>query len=449
MLEDCEPDQNPDPNPPTPPTPEYTCPSVSYQVSDAFDRISGTIASYGENQGHISSVAFDGVVWGTFGAYDPVENQAITEISPDGSFIWQYSNNLTTPATSITGNIVITFDNGQTCETQVSKQADVVSECPSVTVSPIHFNGIKGKITPYSPNDINNFQIKVSGSYTALNGQQQSNGQFTNVEVSLIDNIDEDGTFFWYLELDDDNLEVTGMSGTVTITGPLAGCEADVQFNTVQTCSLEVGQPTYNNGVVTIPVANFYNYPSDDNRIDGTFYFNDNAGESIGYGVDAIIDTFDKGNGNADLIASIPSNFDIPTNAISLTFNLWFQLADEYYYCSEDDNGIPREVTAQLDNNNNNNNCPTYGTPNIVNNQYKIAVGNYTYNSQDAFTVTYVFDVGSVGQSQIDERQGSIYYDNGFLYTSLSDVPTNYCGLSLRIELNGDCQESLEIEYCN
>jgi uncharacterized protein (TIGR02145 family) len=439
-LEDCDTNNNPD---------QYSCPSVSFTASDVLEQIRGSIASYGEIQEHISSIVFDGVVWGDYGARDSVKNQTITEITPDGQFIWQYPGGLSTDVMGVIGNIIITFDNGQVCKTAVNKQANVVVECPSVTVSPNHFDGIKGKITPYSPNDINNFQIKVSGSYTALNGQQQSNGQFTNVEVSLIDNIDEDGTFYWYLELDDDNLKVTGMSGTVTITGPLADCEADVQFNTVQTCSLEVGQPTYDNGVVTIPVANFYNYPSDDNRIDGTFYFNDNTGESIGDGVDAIIDTSDKGNGNADLIASIPSNFDIPTNAISLTFNLWFQLADEYYYCSEDDNGIPREVTAQLDNNNNNNNCPTYGTPNIVNNQYKIAVGNYTYNSQDAFTVTYVFDVGSVGQSQIDERQGSIYYDNGFLYTSLSDVPTNYCGLSLRIELNGDCQESLEIEYCN
>lgn len=99
-----------------------------------------------------------------------------------------------------------------------------------------------------------------------------------------------------------------------------------------------------------------------------------------------------------------------------------------------------------------NNACPTYGDVNIVNNQYKIAVGNYTPSAttQDVFTVTCVYEIGSVGQSQMVERTGNIYYDNGFVYIGLgNDVPADYCGLTFIIKLNGACEKSLLYSYCH
>ena len=202
MLEDCEPNPNPNPDP------QYTCPSVSFKPSDAMSVLPGNIASYGEIQSTITSVVFDGVAWGNFGARDSVKNQVINDITPDGDFVWQYTNgNLTTEVMSLTGNILITFDNGQVCSTPVSREQELEPVQPSEPgfISNCHVNeiiasqtpdafGVSGNLSGYSTADptynINPYvKIMVKGVDDA------------HADVTFITNegvpVSTDGTFEW------------------------------------------------------------------------------------------------------------------------------------------------------------------------------------------------------------------------------------------------------------
>jgi len=169
-LEDCDPNPNPNPDP------QYTCPSVSFQPSDAMSVLPGNIASYGEIQSTITSVVFDGVAWGNFGARDSVKNQVINDITPDGDFVWQYTNgNLTTEVMSLTGNILITFDNGQVCSTPVSKEQEVVNDCPTIgNVTQLGDLGYSFAVNDYDANKISNVTVHYTATYGVLTNADQT-----------------------------------------------------------------------------------------------------------------------------------------------------------------------------------------------------------------------------------------------------------------------------------
>lgn len=97
-----------------------------------------------------------------------------------------------------------------------------------------------------------------------------------------------------------------------------------------------------------------------------------------------------------------------------------------------------------------NNACPTYGDPvQQTNGQYFIAVSNYEYDSSDEFTVTCVFDIGSVDQSNEVEYAGTGSYSDGILVVTLGDTPTWHCGLKFKIKLNDGCEETVVAEICH
>lgn len=186
-LEDCDPNPNPNPDP------QYTCPSVSFQPSDAMSVLPGNIASYGEIQSTITSVVFDGVAWGNFGARDSVKNQLINDITPDGDFVWQYTNgNLTTEVMSLTGNILITFDNGQVCSTPVSREQEVVNDCPTIgNVTQLGDLGYSFAVNDYDANKISNVTVHYTATYGVLTNADQTvdiEGDDSNLEYDNDDN---------------------------------------------------------------------------------------------------------------------------------------------------------------------------------------------------------------------------------------------------------------------
>lgn len=186
-LEDCDPNPNPNPDP------QYTCPSVSFKPSDAMSVLPGNIASYGEIQSTITSVVFDGVAWGNFGARDSVKNQVINDITPDGDFVWQYTNgNLTTEVISLTGNILITFDNGQVCSTPVSREQEVVNDCPTIgNVTQLGDLGYSFAVNDYDANKISNVTVHYTATYGVLTNADQTvdiEGDDSNIEYDNDDN---------------------------------------------------------------------------------------------------------------------------------------------------------------------------------------------------------------------------------------------------------------------
>jgi len=185
-LEDCDPNPNPNPDP------QYTCPSVSFKPSDAMSVLPGNIASYGEIQSTITSVVFDGVAWGNFAARDSVKNQVIN-VTPNGDFVWQYTNgNLTTEVMSLTGNILITFDNGQVCSTPVSREQEVVNYCPTIgNVTQLGDLGYSFAVNDYDANKISNVTVHYTATYGVLTNADQTvdiEGDDSNIEYDNDDN---------------------------------------------------------------------------------------------------------------------------------------------------------------------------------------------------------------------------------------------------------------------
>ncbi len=232
-LEDCEPDQNPNTNP-VPPTPQYTCPSVSFEPSDAVFVIPGTIASYGEIMDYISSVAFDGLVRGNSGDPDSVKNEAITGITADGVFAWQYQGNMPTEEIlGLDGDIVITFDNGQVCKTHVSKEVEPTPvDCENAAqidgVQVMAPNKVSFTLTNYSDVDVLRFDGTVyvtdGGVQEALTMQNPHEGLY--IEHTPNSNL-------WAFEYNPSSATATvdSMKGYVRVN-PNTECKDSVYFNT-------------------------------------------------------------------------------------------------------------------------------------------------------------------------------------------------------------------------
>lgn len=348
MLEDCEPDQNPNTNP-VPPTPQYTCPSVSFEPSDAVSELHGNIASYGEIQSTITSVVFDGVAWGNFGARDSVKNQVINDITPDGDFVWQYTNgNLTTEVMSLTGNILITFDNGQVCSTPVSREQEVVNDCPTITINPAGFEKVEGKITPYSPND--HYTIVITGTYQGVFQEESTSGDL--IEEEVVD-INDDGTFTWYPNSNYDIDEFTSITGKFTITGPVEGCSQMIDFTTAQDCNLSVGPLSFVDGVAQVEITNFDPDYFEDIQIE---YNGDQSYHPTS-------DDFENVDGSANTILS----HQLPSGANSVVAR--FELKHEYYACGEDDEYY---IFRNL--------CPTVSEFDVTADGVSVHVNNYDPN---------------------------------------------------------------------
>lgn len=351
MLEDCEPDQNPNTNP-VPPTPQYTCPSVSFEPSDAVFVIPGTIASYGEIMDYISSVAFDGLVRGNSGDPDSVKNEAITGITADGVFAWQYQGNMPTEEIlGLDGDIVITFDNGQVCKTHVSKEVEPIIEpttCPSL--GNVQLNADLG-FTADIVNATENTTVKViyvAGYTTAELGQAGSyidnnNGVAQDVTIS-------NNSIEWnYAPTNNNILYLTDLTaGVIIYNGGEEACD------TVPVTIYPLPCPVFENISVS-NIDNVYGVSATFSHVEGAevrinyVAFYDAANEpdtkecdfsaeatpiiSVSNTKDSVYCSYEKGN---DYVLLTP-------NKIKSVVSLWNQGAD--YPCAVSDSVVVYEAT--------------------------------------------------------------------------------------------------------
>ena len=211
-------------------------------------------------------------------------------------------------------------------------------------------------------------------------------------------------------------------------------------------CSLSVGTPAFTDAShVSIPVAGFYNYHSNDNAVYGIFYFYHNS-EQLKY-TDAIFDTTAVGGGDAVLGATY-GNVSLSAEPDSIAFYLWFNLGHEYYYCAETDGGFGREAGYKI----NDNSCPSYESANEQSDViFIIPVSNYTPGEQDQFTVTplYYFSIDD-NNGQAGTATCQFISTNNTLSVTLQNPPADFCGVQFSIQLNGQCQATVSSDkYCH
>ena len=413
-FDNCEPNPEPQPVPPT-----TQCPTVQIQDAEAMV-VPVIIDSYGEIADHISSVAFSGQVLINNSDNPVTVNDQITDINADGYFVWEYVTPVEVEITSITGNILITLDNNQVCSTSVRKVVD--NDCPTLTLTPISFGAIEGTITPYNAND--NYSIVISGHYVGVFQEDDKEDDFEEV---MVDNIQQDGTFIWNFDGGQYDVDyVTSITGEFTITGLPQGCPQSFEFNTAPSCSLSVGQVNLNvnsDGVVaTVLINNLSSdYLFDDNSIScGFMFYNENEEGNMynpaysSYDYD-LFDTVTS-NGVTTLTAALPAGVTMPSKDF-VQFWVDFNINPEYYYCSEDpDFIIHREATQQINSTPDQpigNNCPTsYQLDALDNNAAKLTIGGYDADVVQSVNITFhVFQSGNT--SAQDYPYNSITIDEG------------------------------------
>ena len=225
----------------------------------------------------------------------------------------------------------------------------------SVTVTPVQNDPKSIMITitpvtaPLTAEDLASVKVTVT-SYTVLNATGALQVDDNPVTVSL-DGLTPDGTLTWtYTPTTGDQLQA--ITGIVNVNGVASGsdnCGAEVSFNTAS-CDLSVSA-TFVDNVPTITI-NHPDYLSDQDPIFARFYFYDNVnndGNPLG-SVEAELDNPITNADGATIAAHIPSTFIIPPQAVSVLFSAWISLSQEHYDCVEDDGGLHREATSQINN---------------------------------------------------------------------------------------------------
>ncbi len=353
------------------------------------------------------------------------ETVNLDNLTADGTLTWTYNPTVGDQLQAITGivNVDGVTSGSEICGAEESFNTAPVPtpDCPTLTLTPVDYGTIEGKITPYSAND--NYSIDITGVYVGIQymGDNDIDGSPMYDTISgeineTIDQdiVDQDGNFTWTFELDD--YDVIRMSGAFEIED----CPQTFEFNTAQaeTCDFTIGNLTANTNGVEVQVTNYnpeyfsvieWEYAID-GQWAGTIYVDPS---DITPGVDGVA------------TITMPQ---LPVGAV--IEDVVFELNWAYRVCNPEGN-----IIRVLD-------CPTYGVASVDQGDYTVyvPVTNYVSGMENSIDVSYTFYTSVDDQEGVTINASEVNVVNTNIGHSLEikivpeQIPGNPCGLQVNIQ---------------